>query len=201
MAYHQILFYLWIFKIYNFEGYKIEVIKKYFKKLKKNSWHIKIVNTGKKSNTRERLRRVKKYTDDTFCLTYGDKLSNVNLNKLVNFHKKSKSIVTLTAVKPHSHFGKLVFKRNKVIKFLEKNTKKENWINGGFFVCNKKIFNYFYKKNMIFESGILSILAKKKLTAYKHFNFWYYMDNLRDKSRLIKLWLTKKAPWKIWKDE
>jgi glucose-1-phosphate cytidylyltransferase len=183
-------------------GYKIEVIKKYFKKLKKNSWDIKIVNTGKKSNTGERLRRVKKYTDDTFCLTYGDGLSNVNLNKLVNFHKKSKSIVTLTAVKPIPHFGKLVFKGNKVIKFFEKNIKKENWINGGFFVCNKKIFNFFNKKNMIFESGILSILAKKKkLTAYKHFDFWCCMDNLRDKRYLIKLWLTKKAPWKIWKDE
>ena len=182
--------------------YKIEVIKKYFKKLKKNSWDIKIVNTGKNSNTGERLRRVKKYADDTFCLTYGDGLSNVNLNKLVNFHKKSKSIVTLTAVKPIPHFGKLVFKGNKVIKFFEKNIEKENWINGGFFVCNKKIFNFFNKKNMIFESDILNILAKKKkLTAYKHFDFWYCMDNLRDKRYLIKLWLTKKAPWKIWKDE
>lgn len=185
-------------------GYKVEVIKKYFKKLKKKNkfWNIKIINTGKNSNTGERLRKVQKYIDDTFCLTYGDGLSNVNLNKLINFHKKNKSIATLTSVKPPPHFGKIVFKGNKVVKFIEKDQKKEDWINGGFFVCNKEIFNYFNKKNMIFESDILSVLAKKrKLAAYKHFKFWHCMDNLRDKRYLLKLWLTKKAPWKIWQDE
>ena len=185
-------------------GYKIKIIQNYFKnfKNKKNSFNIKIINTGKKSNTGERLRRVKKYVSKTFCLTYGDGLSNVNIGKLIQFHNKNTSIATLPAVKPTPHFGKLIFKGNKVYKFLEKNQKKENWINGGFFVCEKKIFNYLNKKNLIFESDVLSYLANnKKLAAYKHKDFWYCMDTLRDKRYLTNLWLSKKAPWKIWKDE
>ena len=181
-------------------GYKVNLIKNYFKKL--NFWDVKVVNTGKNSNTGERLRRVKKYINKTFCLTYGDGLSNVNIGKLIQFHSKNKSIATLTAVKPIPHFGKLILKGNKVAKFLEKNQKKENWINGGFFVCEKKIFNYLNKKNLIFESDVLSYLANnKKLAAYKHKDFWYCMDTLRDKRYLTNLWLSKKAPWKIWKDE
>jgi glucose-1-phosphate cytidylyltransferase len=184
-------------------GYKINIIKNYFRKFKKNKFfNIKIVNTGKNSNTGERLKRIKKYINDTFCLTYGDGLSNVNIGKLVKFHKKNKLIATLTAVKPIPHFGKLIFKGNKINKFLEKNQNKENWINGGFFVCEKKIFNYLNKKNTIFESDVLSLLAnRKKVAGYKHKNFWYCMDTLRDKRYLNSLWLSKKAPWKIWKDE
>jgi glucose-1-phosphate cytidylyltransferase len=185
-------------------GYKINIIKDYFKNLKKkgNTLNIRIINTGKQSNTGERLRRVKKYISKTFCLTYGDGLSNVNIGKLIQFHNKNKSIATLTAVKPIPHFGKLIFKGNKVAKFLEKNQNKENWINGGFFVCEKKIFNYLNRKNLIFESDVLSYLANnKKLAAYKHKDFWYCMDTLRDKRYLDSLWLSKKAPWKIWKDE
>jgi glucose-1-phosphate cytidylyltransferase len=185
-------------------GYKINIIKDYFKNLKKknNTFNIRIINTGKKSNTGERLRRIKKYVSETFCLTYGDGLSNVNIGKLIQFHNKNKSLATLTAVKPIPHFGKLIFKGNKVAKFLEKNQNKENWINGGFFVCEKKIFNYLNKKNLIFESDVLSYLANnKKLAAYKHKDFWYCMDTLRDKRYLNSLWLSKKAPWKIWKDE
>jgi glucose-1-phosphate cytidylyltransferase len=144
-------------------GYKIKIIKDYFKNLKKkdNTLNIRVINTGKQSNTGERLRRVKKYISKTFCLTYGDGLSNVNISKLIQFHNKNKLIATLTAVKPTPHFGKLLFKGNKVIKFLEKDQKKENWINGGFFVCEKKIFNYLNKKNSIFESDTLTYLAKK----------------------------------------
>ena len=185
-------------------GYKINIIKDYFKNLKKKnySFNIRIINTGKKSNTGERLRRVKKYVSKTFCLTYGDGLSNINLTKLIDFHKKNRSTVTLTAIKPNPHFGKIIFKGNKVVKFLEKNKKKENWINGGFFVCEKKIFKYINKKNTIFESDVLRFLANnKKLAAYKHKDFWYCMDTLRDKRHLNSLWLSKKAPWKIWKDE
>ena len=184
-------------------GYKIDNIKNYFRKFKKNKLlNIKIVNTGKNSNTGERLKKIKKYINGTFCLTYGDGLSNVNIDKLINFHNINKSIATLTAVKPIPHFGKLIFKGNKINRFLEKNQNKENWINGGFFVCEKKIFNYLNKKNTIFESDVLSLLAKRnKLAGYKHKNFWYCMDTLRDKRYLNSLWLSKKAPWKIWKDE
>ena len=168
-------------------GYKVNIIKDYF------------INTGNGSNTGERLRRVKKHINGTFCLTYGDGLSNVDINKLIKFHKKNKSLVTLTTVKPTPHFGKIIFKGNKVTKFVEKDQKKENWINGGFFVCEKKIFNYLNKENTIFESDTLNFLAKKKkLSAYKHNDFWYCMDTLRDKRHLNSLWLSKKAPWKIW---
>jgi glucose-1-phosphate cytidylyltransferase len=182
-------------------GYKIQVIKNYFKKLsKEKSWNIRVINTGKNSNTGERLKRIQKYINKTFCLTYGDGLSNVNLNKLIKLHKKNKSIVTLTIVKPIPRFGKVILKGNLVSKFIEKDKERENWINGGFFVCEKKIFNYLNKKNSIFESDALSILVKnKKLSAYKHNKFWYCMDTLRDKRHLNNLWLSNKAPWKIWK--
>jgi glucose-1-phosphate cytidylyltransferase len=186
-------------------GYKINIIKSYFKNYKKKfnkSWKIKIVNTGVNSNTGERLKRVKKYIDNTFCLTYGDGLSNVDIKKLIDFHKKNKLIATLTTVKPTPHFGKIFFRGDKVTKFLEKDQTTESWINGGFFVCDKKIFQYLKKKNSIFETGVLNILAnQRKLAAYKHRNFWYCMDTLRDKRYLNNLWLSKKAPWKIWKDE
>ena len=185
-------------------GYKIEVLKEYFKNNKakfEKLWNIKIVNTGKNSNTGERLKRVEKYLDNTFCLTYGDGLSNVNIKKLVQFHKKNKTIATLTTVKPIPHFGKIQFKGNKVTKFFEKNQKKENWINAGFFVCEKEIFKYLKKKNSIFETDVLPVLAKrKKLLAYKHKKFWYCMDTLRDKRHLNNLWISKRAPWKIWNE-
>ena len=182
-------------------GYKVNIIKKYFKKKLNKSWNIKVVNTGKNSNTGERLKRIKKYINNTFCLTYGDGLSNVNIKKLIQFQKKNKSIVSLTAVKPPPHFGKIIFKGNRVTKFLEKDQTKENWINGGFFVCENKIFKYLNKKNSIFESDTLQALAQKnKLAAYKHNDFWYCMDTLRDKRHLNNLWVSKKAPWKIWND-
>ena len=147
-------------------GYKVNIIKDYFKKYEKDkTWNIKVINTGKNSNTGERLKRVKKYINSTFCLTYGDGLSNVNLDKLITFHKKNKSLVTLTTVKPAPHFGKIIFKGNKVINFLEKDQKRESWINGGFFVCEKKILNYLTKQNTIFEKDTLSFLAKKKINS------------------------------------
>jgi glucose-1-phosphate cytidylyltransferase len=183
-------------------GYKIEIIKKYFKNQKKKiKWNVQVINTGKNSNTGERLRRIKKYINGTFCLTYGDGLSNVDINKLIQLHKKNKSIATIIAVKPTPHFGRIVFKGNKVAKFLEKDQRKENWINGGFFVCDKKIYKYLNKKNSIFEIDVLPLLAKtNKLLAHKHRDFWYCMDTLRDKRHLNSLWFSKKAPWKIWND-
>jgi glucose-1-phosphate cytidylyltransferase len=197
------------YSVFNFSefiicgGYKIEIIKNFFRKKKtnlpENSWNVKIINTGKNSNTGERIKKIKKYVDEVFCLTYGDGLSNVNIDALVNFHKKNKATVTLTAVKPESRFGKIIFNGNKVSKFLEKDVLTENWINGGFFVCNKEVFKYLNKKNPIFESDTLSLLAKKnKLAAYKHKDFWYCMDTLRDKRYLNNIWISDNAPWKIW---
>ena len=186
-------------------GYKINIIKNFFQNLKKNNnkleslWKVKVVNTGKNSNTGERLKRVKKYVGTNFCLTYGDGLSNVNINKLISFHKKNKATITLTAIKPEPRFGKIIFKGNKVDKFFEKDLSRENWISGGFFVCKKEIFKFIKKKNTIFEKDKLCLLANKnKLAAYKHEYFWYCMDTLRDKRHLNTLWSSKKAPWKIW---
>ena len=180
-------------------GYKFNLIKKYFKKKKNNSWNIQVIDTGKNSNTGERLRRVKKYVSDIFCLTYGDGLSNIDIDKLIQFHKKNKSEVTLSTVKPVPHYGKIVMRGNKVKFFFEKDKKRESWINAGFFVCNKEIFKSIKKKNSIFESDILSDLTKKKkLAAYRHYDFWCCMDTLRDKRYLNSLWIKKKAPWRIW---
>jgi len=195
------------YSVFNFSefiicgGYKIQIIKNFFRKKnqQENSWNVKIINTGKNSNTGERVKKIKKYVGEVFCLTYGDGLSNVNIDALVDFHNKNKAIVTLTAVKPESRFGKIIFKGNKVSKFLEKDVLTENWINGGFFVCKKEVFKYLNKKNPIFESDTLSLLAKKnKLAAYKHKDFWYCMDTLRDKRYLNNIWISDKAPWKIW---
>lgn len=186
-------------------GYKYKKISDYFLNLKKKNikslkWNVKVINTGIKSNTGERLKRVKKYINEkNFCLTYGDGLSNIDINKLLKFHNKSKSIVSLTAVKPIPHFGKLILKGDKVKKFSEKDPKKEHWINGGFFVCKNTVFNFLNKENSIFESYTLNLLSKKnKLSAFKHKGFWYCMDTLRDKRYLSELWKNKKAPWKIW---
>jgi len=183
-------------------GYKIEVIKKFFsnKKNKIKNSKLKIINTGKKSNTGERIRRVKKYLKDTFFLTYGDGLSDVNILKLLKFHQKfKKGEVTLTSVRPTPKYGKITFKNNLVKNFYEKNMYKENWINGGFFVCNFSFFKFFKKNNAIFEKDILTLLSKKKkLQAYKHYGFWYCMDTLRDKIYLNQIYNKKRAPWIIW---
>lgn len=188
-------------------GYKHEVFKKFFnnKNLKKvfsikNNISLKTIFTGKSSNTGERIKRVKKYLDDQFCLTYGDGLSDVNLNSLIASHRKNKkALVTLTSVLPQPRYGKVKFKGSKICIFDEKLRENEKWINGGFFVCNKKMFSYFKKNNLIFESDILTKFAKKNLLyGFKHKGFWYCMDTLRDKRYLNSLWKKNKAPWKNW---
>ena len=166
----------------------------------KKNLNVKVIFTGKSSNTGERIKRVKNFLQDEFCLTYGDGLSDVNLYKLLNFHRKiNNSLVTITSVLPQPRYGKLKFQGSKISNFQEKQIEKENWINGGFFVCNKKVFHFFKNKNPIFESDILTKLAKKNfLYGYKHKGFWYCMDTLRDKRYLNSLWDQNKAPWKIW---
>jgi glucose-1-phosphate cytidylyltransferase len=183
-------------------GYKINCLKDFFKK-KNNTdkkWNVKVVFTGNKSNTGERVFRVRKYLKSDFCLTYGDGLSDVNIKKLIFFHKKfKKGVATLLSIKPIPKYGKIVFNKNLVKKFYEKDSFREDWINGGFFVCSPKIFEYFKKKNSIFESDVLISLAKnKKLQGFKHRGFWYCMDTLRDKRHLNDLLKKKQAPWIKW---
>ena len=149
-----------------------------------------------------RILKVKKYlkNEKVFCLTYGDGLSNINVSKLIKFHKKNKRIATLTAVKQPGRFCHVDLEGSMVSSFREKIKKDNNWINGGFFVLNKEIFNYIKNSKTIFEKYSLQKVSKKKqLCAYKHDGFWYAMDSIREKNFLEDLWKCNKAPWKKWK--
>jgi glucose-1-phosphate cytidylyltransferase len=183
-------------------GYKSEIIKKYFiqKKNIPNKADIKVIFTGKKSNTGERIFRIRDLINDkNFIMTYGDGLSNVNIKKLLNFHYKNNTVATLTGVRPEPRFGRIQIKKNLVKTMLEKKNKQDDWINGGFMVCKKDIFRLFKKKNSIFESDILNKLIKKKqLSAFQHKGFWRPIDTLRDKREVNRIWNKGKAPWKIW---
>jgi glucose-1-phosphate cytidylyltransferase len=171
-------------------------------KKKTEPWKVTLVDTGDYSQTGERIKRIEKYVGDTFCLTYGDGLSSVNIKNLIKFHNKNKKIATVMAVKPPGRFGALQIENNLVNKFLEKPLGDNGWVSGGFFVLNKKIFNYIKEKNSIWEKQPLEDLAKdKQLIALKFDGFWYPMDTLRDKNYLEDLWNSKKAPWKLWNDK
>ena len=162
-------------------------------------WNITLVDTGQESLTGDRIKKIEQFIDDDFCLTYGDGIANINIKKLVNFHKKNKKLATVTAVKPSGRFGAMELDKNMVQKFLEKPKGDGGWINGGFFVLSKKIFKYISNSPCIWEREPLEKLAKaNQLSAFKFEGFWYAMDTLRDKIYLEQLWNSKKAPWKIW---
>ena len=168
-------------------GYKQQVLKNYFRK-KNFGWKINIIDTGPKTMTGGRLKRLKKYLkNETFLLTYGDGISDVNINKLIKFHKKNKGFVTLTAVRPPARFGAIKIKGKKVTYFKEKSKLNEGWINGGFFVFEKEIFNYIKNDQTFLEKEPLSKIGSlKKLNAFKHNGFWQCMDTVRDKEILEK---------------
>ena len=169
-------------------GYKGNVIKKFFKK---NSfgWNIKLVDTGKNTMTGGRLKRLKKYLgNETFMMTYGDGLSNVNLKKLLKFHKKNKKLVTVTAVRPPARFGVLKFKGNLVNYFKEKSKLDEGWINGGFFVMESNFLRFIKDDRTYLERQPLEKTSKKKqLIAFKHQGFWQCVDTKRDLDKIKKL--------------
>lgn len=174
-------------------GYKGQIIKKYFKKKKIKNVTIRLIDTGKNTMTGGRLKRLKKYLNETFLMTYGDGLSNVNLNKLIKFHKKNKKLVTLTAVRPPARFGSIKIKNNNVQYFKEKNSVDEGWINGGFFVMEPKLIKYIANDGSHLERTPFEILTKKKqIAAYKHYGIWQCMDTIRDKEILEKLIIEKK---------
>ena len=180
-------------------GYKGEKIKEYFGNLDSTLWDIQLVDTGLDTMTGGRLKRIQDHVDDTFCVTYGDGLSDIDINRLISFHKEKKSLVTLTAVHPPERFGVLNLSGDYVTEFHEKHSGQSSWINGGFFVFEPGIFDYLQDDLTILEKTPLETLAKeKKLTAFKHNGFWYPMDTLRDKNHLEKLWATKNPPWKVW---
>jgi len=181
-------------------GYKGEIIKEYFSKYDFTSWSIELIDTGLHTMTGGRIKKIQEHIDNTFCVTYGDGLSDVNINNLISFHKEKKSLATLTAIHPPERFGVLNLSGDYVTEFHEKHRGESSWINGGFFVFEPEIFDYLQDGDeTILERTPLETLSKEqKLTAFKHHGFWHPMDTLRDKKQLEDLWTSKKAPWKIW---
>ena len=183
-------------------GYKGDIIKGWADKYNGNNttWNIEVIDTGVDTMTGGRLKRIQNHIDDTFCLTYGDGVSNVDIKNLISFHKEKKSLATLTAIHPPERFGVLELEGEYVAEFHEKHSGESSWINGGFFVFEPEVFDYLeYGDSTVLERTPLETLAKeKKLTAFKHNGFWYPMDTLRDKNHLEKLWTSGKPPWKTW---
>lgn len=169
-------------------GYKGNIIKKYFEKNIIKNCKINLINTGENTMTGGRLKRLEKFlSKETFMLTYGDGVSNLNLKKLLAFHKRNNKTVTLTAVRPPARFGAIKLKGNKVYYFKEKAKLDEGWINGGFFVIEPKFLKYIDGDSTFLESEPLEIVAKKnQLIAFKHYDFWQCMDTKRDKENLEK---------------
>ena len=181
-------------------GYKGDIIKKFFSNYDSMPWNVQLIDTGLDTMTGGRIKRIQEHIDDTFCVTYGDGLSDVNINNLISFHKEKKSLATLTAIHPPERFGVLNLSGDYVSEFHEKHRGESSWINGGFFVFEPEVFDYLQDDDRtILERTPLETLAKEqKLTAFKHNGFWFPMDTLRDKRHLENLWDTKKAPWKVW---
>ncbi|RXJ96213.1 glucose-1-phosphate cytidylyltransferase [Malaciobacter molluscorum] len=165
-------------------------------------WKITLLDTGIDSMTGGRIKRAQDFIgNEPFMLTYGDGVSDVNIQDLVNFHKKHGKAMTMTSAQPDARFGALdISSNNQVIEFKEKPKGEGGWINAGFFVCEPKVFDYITDgDSTIFEQEPLKNLAKDgEIFTYKHDGFWKPMDTLRDKQQLQKLWESKKAPWKIW---
>lgn len=203
-------------------GYKGYVIKEYFANyflhqsditfdMRKNEmkihqeraepWKVTLVDTGEQTMTGGRIKRIKAYLndEDDFCLTYGDGLANIDIAKLISFHKNHGKIATLSAIYPPGRFGALEIIENQVTSFFEKPRGDGALINGGFFVLNSKIFDYIQGDNTVWEQEPLNKLALDgELMSFKHEDFWQPMDTLRDKYYLEELWISEKAPWKIW---
>jgi len=166
-------------------------------------WKVTLVDTGLNTMTGGRIKRIKNYIkNETFMVTYGDGVGNIDLKKLLDFHKNHGKYATLTAVQPLGRFGALeINTKDEIINFQEKPKGDKAWINGGFFVLEPQIFDYINGDETIWEREPLEKLAKDgQLAAYRHKGFWMCMDTLRDKKELETLWNSGNPPWKIWKD-
>jgi len=202
-------------------GYKGYVIKEYFANYflhmsdvtfdmsnnttevhhkKAEPWKVTLVNTGTDTMTGGRLRRVREYLGDgTFCMTYGDGLSDVNIRKVIEFHQQEKRLATTTAIQTSGRYGALNIERNQVLDFEEKPKDDGAWINGGFFVLEPAVIDLIEGDSTIWERYPLEHLAQERqLSAYKHEGYWAAMDTLREKIKLEQLWDQNKAPWKVW---
>jgi glucose-1-phosphate cytidylyltransferase len=203
-------------------GYKGECIKRYFLDYpalnnnftidlasgkvethakKCEDWKIHLVDTGTDTNTGGRVKRLQRWLDaGTFMVTYGDGVCDVNLQEVLRLHQTSGCAATVTAVRPPARFGGLMFEGNRVARFTEKPQAGEGWINGGYMVCEPRVFDYLDGDGVSLEINALERLAEQgQLAAYRHDGFWQCMDTLRDKRQLEALWEQGKAPWKVWK--
>ena len=204
-------------------GYKGHIIKEYFATysihmsditfdLRRNDmqihqngtepWRVTLVDTGENTMTGGRIKRIRNYIgDETFCLTYGDGVTDLDIERLIKFHRDQKTVVTLTAVQPPGRFGAFRLDRNQnlITSFKEKPQGDGAWINGGFFIVEPEAFDYIKDDSTIWEQEPLATLARKgMLSAYRHYGYWQNMDTLRDKNVLETLWKTGNPPWKIW---
>ena len=201
-------------------GYKGEVIKRYFRdyhalstdftvrlktgevdthEVEIEDWTVHAIDTGQDVMTGGRVKRLEKHLDSTFMLTYGDGVSNVDLAKLLAFHKAHGKAATVTAVRPPARFGGLVFEGDRVAEFTEKPQIGEGWINGGFMVFEPSVFSHMKDDKTILEADTLEELARQgQLGAYRHDRYWQCMDTLRDLRSLQSLWDSGKAPWRVW---
>lgn len=164
-------------------------------------WKVTLLETGLNTMTGGRIKRAKDFiNNETFMLTYGDGVSDVNLHDLLAFHKKHAKAITMTSVQPEGRFGALeTDANNRVLSFMEKPKGDGSWINGGFFVCEPKVMDYINSDDTVFEKEPLENLAKDgELYSYRHHGFWKCMDTLRDKTQLNDLWNSNQAKWKIW---
>jgi glucose-1-phosphate cytidylyltransferase len=193
-----------IFQYYGFNdfilaaGYKKEIIEKYFSNTN-GFQNVSVVDTGSETMTGGRILRLKKILKDEerFFMTYGDAVSDINISKLLEFHKAHQKIATVTAVHPPVRFGELEVKNKTVINFAEKPQVKSSWISGGFFVLENKVLDYIKNDETVFEREPMESITKEgQLMAYEHEKYWQCMDTLRDKILLNKLYAEKKAPWK-----
>jgi glucose-1-phosphate cytidylyltransferase len=177
-------------------GYKAEIIEDYFKEVKNPKWKVTLVNTGLETSTGGRIKGLEDRLEDEFMLTYGDGLSNVRLDKLLDHHQRFAKIATVTAVRPPARFGTIEISNGLVTKFAEKDPQDAGWINGGFFCLNKKVCSFISDSTTSFESEPLrQLVTLNELTAFEHDGWWQPMDTLRDKRTLESLWQKREAPW------
>ena len=204
-------------------GYKGEVIKQFFSEYRRlrsdvtfdystdtetilsnhcEPWTVTLIDTGQSTMTGGRLKRVQKYVgDETFCLTYGDGVSDVNITEAINFHRSQGTLATLTAIQPAGRFGVFGLENGdgRITHFREKPQGSSSWINGGFFVLESGVFDYIEGDETVWEKEPLETLARDgQLSAYRHEGFWQPMDTLRDKNYLEELWQNGEHPWKVW---
>jgi len=204
-------------------GYKGELVKEYFlqyqrlasdftidletsdiqiEKLNTEPWKVTLVDTGVETMTGGRLKRVQQYIGtETFCLTYGDGVSDVNIPALIEFHRSEGTVATLTAVQPPGRFGVFPLEegQKKITSFREKPKDDDAWINGGFFVVEPEVMGYIEDDSTVWEQEPLHRLsAEGQLSAYRHSGFWHAMDTLSDKNKLERYWQEGAPPWKIW---